>query len=62
VKELIERGRIKVFNLAEVAYVDSAGLGPFVRSYTLLRLRRQRGVLKLLRPARDFGAYSIRPN
>jgi anti-sigma B factor antagonist len=53
VKELIESGRIKVLlNLAEVACVDSAGLGESVRSYVLVK--RQGGVLKLLRPNERF--------
>jgi anti-anti-sigma factor len=53
VKELIERGRIKVLlDLAQVTYICSAGLGEFVRSYVILK--RNRGELKLLRLREDF--------
>lgn len=44
---LVLRGRHKiVLNLAEVPYVDSAGLGEIVRTYTTIS--RQGGQLKLL--------------
>ena len=44
---LLEQGRKKiVLNLAEVPYLDSAGLGEVVRAYTTVS--RQGGSLKLL--------------
>ena len=44
---LIQQGRKKlVLNLAEVPYIDSAGLGELVRTYTTVS--RQGGSLKLL--------------
>ena len=47
VNSLINRGFKKiVLNLAEVPYVDSAGLGEIVRTYTTVS--RQGGSLKLL--------------
>lgn len=47
VNSLINQGRRKlVLNLAEVPYVDSAGLGEIVRTYTTVS--RQGGNLKLL--------------
>ena len=47
VNSLVNRGFKKiVLNLAEVPYVDSAGLGEIVRTYTTVS--RQAGSLKLL--------------
>jgi anti-sigma B factor antagonist len=47
VNSLISQGQKKlVLNLAEVPYIDSAGLGEIVRTYTTVS--RQGGVLKLL--------------
>jgi anti-sigma B factor antagonist len=47
VNSLVNRGFKKiVLNLAEVPYVDSAGLGEIVRTYTTVS--RQGGSLKLL--------------
>jgi anti-sigma B factor antagonist len=47
VNSLLNQGRKKVvLNLAEVPYVDSAGLGEIVRTYTTVS--RQGGSLKLL--------------
>ncbi len=47
VNSLLNQGRRKlVLNLAEVPYVDSAGLGEIVRTYTTVS--RQGGSLKLL--------------
>src|SRR5213595_3973317 len=47
VNSLINQGRKKiVLNLADVPYVDSAGLGEVVRTYTTVS--RQGGSLKLL--------------
>src|ERR1043166_2299965 len=47
VNSLLNQGRKKiVLNLAEVPYVDSAGLGEVVRTYTTVS--RQGGSLKLL--------------
>lgn len=47
VNSLINQGRRKlVLNLAEVPYIDSAGLGEIVRTYTTVS--RQGGSLKLL--------------
>jgi anti-sigma B factor antagonist len=47
VNSLVGQGRKKiVLNLAEVPYVDSAGLGEIVRTYTTVS--RQGGSLKLL--------------
>jgi len=47
VNSLINQGRRKlILNLAEVPYVDSAGLGEIVRTYTTVS--RQGGSLKLL--------------
>ncbi|MGE3512833.1 MAG: STAS domain-containing protein [Vicinamibacterales bacterium] len=47
VNSLINQGRRKlVLNLAEVPYIDSAGLGEIVRTYTTVS--RQGGNLKLL--------------
>ena len=47
VNSLVNQGRRKlVLNLAEVPYVDSAGLGEIVRTYTTVS--RQGGSLKLL--------------
>src|SRR6202048_3605491 len=47
VNSLINRGFKKiVLNLAEVPYIDSAGLGEIVRTYTTVS--RQGGSLKLL--------------
>jgi anti-sigma B factor antagonist len=47
VNSLVNRGFRKiVLNLAEVPYVDSAGLGEIVRTYTTVS--RQGGSLKLL--------------
>jgi anti-sigma B factor antagonist len=47
VNSLLNQGRKKiVLNLAEVPYIDSAGLGEIVRTYT--SISRQGGRLKLL--------------
>ena len=47
VNSLIAQGKKKlVLNLAEVPYIDSAGLGEIVRTYTTVS--RQGGTLKLL--------------
>ena len=47
VNGLVHQGRTKlVLNLAEVPYIDSAGLGAIVRTYTTVS--RQGGSLKLL--------------
>ncbi|PYR36765.1 MAG: anti-sigma factor antagonist [Acidobacteria bacterium] len=47
VNSLLNQGRKKiVLNLAEVPYIDSAGLGEIVRTYTTVS--RQGGSLKLL--------------
>ncbi len=47
INSLMHQGRKKiVLNLAEVPYIDSAGLGEIVRTYTTVS--RQGGSLKLL--------------
>ncbi len=47
INSLVHQGRKKiVLNLAEVPYIDSAGLGEIVRTYTTVS--RQGGSLKLL--------------
>ena len=47
IQKLMEQGHNKLLlNLAEVPYVDSAGLGEIVRTYTTVS--RQGGSLKLL--------------
>jgi anti-sigma B factor antagonist len=47
VNSLIQQGQKKlVLNLAEVPYIDSAGLGEIVRTYTTVS--REGGALKLL--------------
>src|SRR5512142_972628 len=47
VNSIIHQGRKKIIlNLAEVPYIDSAGLGEVVRTYTTVS--RQGGSLKLL--------------
>ena len=47
VNSLIQQGQRKlILNLAEVPYIDSAGLGEIVRTYTTVS--RQGGSLKLL--------------
>ena len=47
INSLIQQGRRKVvLNLEEVPYIDSAGLGEIVRTYTTVS--RQGGSLKLL--------------
>ena len=47
VNSLIQQGQKKlILNLAEVPYIDSAGLGEIVRTYTTVS--RQGGSLKLL--------------
>ena len=47
INSLIQQGEKKLLlNLAEVPYVDSAGLGEIVRTYTTVN--RQAGSLKLL--------------
>jgi anti-sigma B factor antagonist len=47
VNSLIQQGHKRlVLNLAEVPYIDSAGLGEIVRTYTTVS--RQGGALKLL--------------
>ena len=51
VAELVEDGRRRVvLDLADVPYVDSAGLGEIVRSYTALQ--RKNGLLKLRNPSK----------
>jgi anti-sigma B factor antagonist len=46
-RSLVQQGRLKLLlNLADVAYVDSAGLGAIVQSYTTVT--NQGGSLKLL--------------
>ncbi len=56
VSRLLQQGQKKiVMNLADVRYIDSAGLGAVVRSHTTAL--KQGGALKLLRPtkrARDL--------
>jgi anti-sigma B factor antagonist len=48
VRRFIEDGNVKfVFNLADVSYIDSAGLGELVTSYTTIRNRQ--GDVKLLK-------------
>jgi len=45
--DLLSRGREKIlFNLADVNYIDSSGLGHLVSAFT--SVRKQGGVLKLL--------------
>jgi anti-sigma B factor antagonist len=47
INSLVQQGRRKVvLNLEEVPYIDSAGLGEIVRTYTTIS--RQGGTLKLL--------------
>ena len=47
INSLIQQGRRKVvLNLEDVPYIDSAGLGEIVRTYTTIS--RQQGSLKLL--------------
>jgi anti-sigma B factor antagonist len=47
VNSLVQQGQKKIIlNLAEVPYIDSAGLGEVVRTYTTVS--RQGGALKLL--------------
>lgn len=47
VSQLMQEGHRKIlFNLAEVTYIDSSGLGNLVSAYT--NVRRQGGELKLL--------------
>jgi anti-sigma B factor antagonist len=47
INSLIQQGRQKILlNLGEVPYIDSAGLGEIVRTYTTVS--RQGGKLKLL--------------
>ena len=47
INSLVMQGRKKIIlNLAEVPYIDSAGLGEIVRTYTTIS--RQSGQLKLL--------------
>jgi len=47
VRELISKGHKQIlFNLAEVAYIDSSGLGSLVGAFT--SVRKQQGELKLL--------------
>jgi anti-sigma B factor antagonist len=47
INSLIQQGRLKVvLNLEDVPYIDSAGLGEIVRTYTTIS--RQGGSLKLL--------------
>ncbi len=51
VEDLVEAGhRRVVLDLADVPYVDSAGLGEIVRCYTALQ--RKNGRLKLRNPSR----------
>jgi anti-sigma B factor antagonist len=47
INSLVHQGRLKiVLDLAEVPYIDSAGLGEIVRTYTTIS--RQGGSMKLL--------------
>lgn len=47
VRKLLSEGRVRVLlNLAEVAYIDSSGIGELVAAFTLLR--NHQGDLKLL--------------
>ncbi len=47
IKEFVDSGGKKlILNMAEVPYVDSAGFGEIVRSYTVIA--RQKGNLRLL--------------
>ena len=47
VNSLMNQGRTKILlNLAEVPYIDSAGLGEIVRTYTTVS--RQGGTMKLV--------------
>jgi len=51
VNSLVNQGHRKiVLNLADVPYIDSAGLGEVVRTYTTVS--RQGGSLKLLNPTK----------
>ena len=53
VNSIVSQGRRKiVLNLAEVPYLDSAGLGVVVRAYTTVS--RQGGSLKLLNQTKRF--------
>ena len=55
VNSLLNQGRKKiVLNLADVPYIDSAGLGEIVRTYTTVS--RQGGSLKLLTVFECFDA------
>ena len=46
-REILEQGHKKIlFNLHEVSYVDSSGLGELVKSYTTVR--SQGGQMKLV--------------
>ncbi len=47
VRDLLSKERTQIlFNLAEVKYIDSAGLGSLVSAFT--SVRKQKGELKLL--------------
>jgi anti-sigma B factor antagonist len=52
IRELVERGnKCIVMNLAEVDFVDSAGLGELVRSHT--SIRNHGGQLKIVNPSKN---------
>ncbi len=51
IRGLLDRGEKKIMlNLAEVPYIDSAGIGELVRAY--VAIERERGWLKLMSPGR----------
>ena len=51
IRGVLDRGDKKIFlNLAEVPYIDSAGIGELVRAY--VAIERERGWLKLIKPTR----------
>jgi len=50
-RSLVQQGQLKLLlNLADVTYVDSAGLGAIVQSYTTVT--KQGGGLKLVNPTK----------
>jgi anti-sigma B factor antagonist len=51
IRGVLDRGEKKIMlNLAEVPYIDSAGIGELVRAY--VAIDRERGRLKLMNPTR----------
>jgi anti-sigma B factor antagonist len=51
IRGVLDRGEKKIMlNLAEVPYIDSAGIGELVRAY--VAIDRERGWLKLMNPTR----------